>query len=223
LYTAILSQINLRIPTDPYHAEYHQQMKILVRHQKELSRYHVYYSHIELLKACNLLYVNIKLYSPLQMDIYHSPKTTPFTLELFVDNFYYDSIISHETNLIYYNVGTWNVRGINNKTKQILLDEILLSYKIRICCIQEFRLQCRRLTTPNYTWILSFDKDHPSRGNGFLIHRSTLPFVTAFKKISPNQCYLILKFPHDEHEHVIVNVYGVNEGDPQNALEIGIN
>ncbi len=107
----------------------------------------------------------------------------------------------------FFNISTFNVRGLSKEVNQEQLDDDMLRFGIYIICIQETKIKDGIDINLKDSWLLTFPTKNLSRGIGFLIHKSWTDSVHRVWQESERICVLQLK-TRDNKIISVVNVYG---------------
>jgi hypothetical protein len=176
-------------------------------------------------KICAALRCRLTIYSMHSCLPLGSDTSTP-TLVLYYDEHtqHFDSVTAVFPPIIpkCLHLCTWNLLGVASPEQQLLLDTSLDSDAIDLAAVQETHMNCHRLETHNYYWLLGPQTTgRSSRGIGFLIHKRIAAYVTQFTIITVNIAYILLSFPCSSHTYALINIHKLSNGHPLGSLETG--
>ena len=76
-----------------------------------------------------------------------------------------ESIVNHQK----FCIGTFNVRGLNDKQKRAHLSNDIDNYKVDICCLQETKITEDIDTDINNNRLICFKSENHHYGTGFIV------------------------------------------------------
>ena len=95
------------------------------------------------------------------------------------------------------NIGTFNVRGLNDEQKQIQLAQDIETYKVDILCLQETKIQ-KCISIRNHR-LISLETLNVHYGNGFLVSSRWKTNIYKLWKVSHRIAVLQLKTKQPEY------------------------
>ncbi|KAL5272936.1 hypothetical protein ACHWQZ_G000943 [Mnemiopsis leidyi] len=110
-------------------------------------------------------------------------------------------------------IGTWNVRGLTQTHKQLLLKDDCERYQLDLMCLQETKctVPSDQLINNRYRLIIMEQKDSRHGGLGFVISPKTLPWIKSYNYVSDRVAFLDLLIPNSgggETNYRVINAYG---------------
>ena len=107
----------------------------------------------------------------------------------------------------FFQVGTFNVRGLNSNLKKQSLDEDLIKYKMDIICLQETKIKEGVDIHLENSRLITFPTEKGHYGNGFLIKKERTQEIHRVWKVDERICVMQLK---DKRNKLIsiINAYG---------------
>lgn len=117
------------------------------------------------------------------------------------------SITAHRSTWPSIRIGTWNVRGCNDREIRKSMDEYLSMQSFDIIAVQETKMVHRTCDTKHYKWILGMDNNDrtTARGLAFLVHVSLVHIIRNIRAISRN--ILICEATNNDNSIVLINVH----------------
>lgn len=157
-------------------------------------------------------------------------------LEIYCENDLYHSVLKSEIREDFeilsnaqrmlrskFKLSTWNLRGVTCDEDQTIIDYLLKQEKIDVAAIQESHLNCSKIETSYFIWMLGPQyQSRASRGVGFLISkRFYAQNIINMTVVTPNLVYLTIEMPYVK-KISIINIHKLTNNDPNSSLETGI-